>query len=252
MSDEPQIWELTVGGHDHRVEASGSFQRTVRWLVDGALVSEKRSSDDRIRVTREPDTGEVLVRYSSLGKPRRATLLDPGDNPAEQAQALSGLGGVDLEPAAGSPAAAYEERLRRHPRRYAVLRAGGAVAGILLPLLLAAVVARFVISLPWPDIPWPDLPRIPWPDLPDLPGIPWPDWSLPDWSLPGWVRELLDAAGFVWPVLLAIVVARAEIRRRRKQDALRDELRAGTDPARGVHHDLDDQHDRREEDGPAA
>jgi hypothetical protein len=35
------------------------------------------------------------------------------------------------------------------------------------------------------------------------------------------VRWLLDKAKYVWPVLLAYVLARAEINRRRKQDELR-------------------------------
>lgn len=46
-------------------------------------------------------------------------------------------------------------------------------------------------------------------------------WSLPDWSLPGWVREVLDVLTFVFPVVLAFVLARAEVKRRRKQDELR-------------------------------
>ena len=44
----------------------------------------------------------------------------------------------------------------------------------------------------------------------------------PDWSLPGWVREVRDVLKFVFPVVLAFVLARAEIRRRRTQDELRD------------------------------
>jgi hypothetical protein len=64
------------------------------------------------------------------------------------------------------------------------------------------------------------LPNLPLPDLPDLPSIPWPGLELP-----GWVREVLDKAKYVWPVVLAYVLARAEIRRRRKQDELKAELR---------------------------
>jgi hypothetical protein len=40
-------------------------------------------------------------------------------------------------------------------------------------------------------------------------------------SLPGWVAWTLDHARFVWPVVLALVLARSEITRRRKQDELR-------------------------------
>ena len=47
----------------------------------------------------------------------------------------------------------------------------------------------------------------------------------PDWSLPGWVREVLDKAKYVVPVIIAFVLARAEIRRRRTQDELKAGMR---------------------------
>ena len=47
----------------------------------------------------------------------------------------------------------------------------------------------------------------------------------PDWSLPGWVREVLDKAKYVLPVIIAFVLARAEIRRRRTQDELKAGMR---------------------------
>jgi hypothetical protein len=98
-----------------------------------------------------------------------------------------------------------------------VLALGG-VAKIVVPIILAALAARLAFALPLPD--W-DLPRIPWPDLPsiprpDLPSIPWPDWSMP-----GWLAWLLAKVQYVWPLLLAYVLARGEIRRRRQQDELR-------------------------------
>ena len=85
--------------------------------------------------------------------------------------------------------------------------------GVLLPLLALWLLAQ----ISWPAIPWPDwdLPSIPWPDW-DLPSIPWPDWDLPE--LPAWMRELLDKAKYVVPVLVAFALARAEVRRRRTQD----------------------------------
>lgn len=64
---------------------------------------------------------------------------------------------------------------------------------------------------------------------PDLPDLPWPDIPWPDLRLPDWVRWLLDEAKYVWPVVLAYVLARAEINRRRKQD----ELRRGTEEQDG-------------------
>jgi hypothetical protein len=48
-----------------------------------------------------------------------------------------------------------------------------------------------------------------------LPSIPWPDIDLPDLAVPSWLRVILGTAKFWLPVLIAIGVAMAEIRRRR-------------------------------------
>ncbi len=135
----------------------------------------------------------------------------------------------DLVPAPGSPAEKREQWIRDHPRLLALRATLGGTAGIVVPLVLAWLLAGFAFSIDLPGIPLPDLPSIP---LPDLPEIPWPDWSLPDWSLPGWVREVLDVLKLVFPVLPAFVLARAEVKRRRKQDELRTRRRAGLRPHR--------------------
>ncbi|HYF72815.1 MAG TPA: hypothetical protein VD864_08330, partial [Nocardioides sp.] len=149
----------------------------------------------------------VELRFGALGGRRRATL-DAGDLD------------LDLEPDPGSPAERYEDRLRAHPTRYAALQTAGGVAKVVVPIVLAGLLARFAFSLPWPS--WsPDLPRpdLPWdPDLPDL-----PSWSLPGWVR--WVRWVLEHATYVWPVVLALVLAKAEIDRRRRQDDRRAQLR---------------------------
>lgn len=224
MGDSVQVWHLARDGHQHQVEASGSPSHHVRWLVDDQVVAEKRTWEDKFTLTPdEPDEpdglglGLVVLRFSGLGKPRRATLYDVG----EQAEALTGLGGVDLVPEAGSPAAAYEDKVRLHPTLYALIATAGGVAKVVVPLLLGLFVIRFAIDIDWPELPLPDLPRpnlpdIPWPNLPDLP---LPD--LPDLRPPDWVRWVLDKAKYVWPIVLAYVLARAEIRRRREQDRKR-------------------------------
>lgn len=215
MNDAAQVWTLRRDGRAHRVEATGSGSHHVRWLVDDAQVAEKKAWEEKLTLG-GGELGTVVVRFSTLGRPRRATLFAAG----EDAQALTGIGGVDLVPEPDSAAAAHEERVRRHPTRYAALATAGGVAKVIVPLVLGLVAVRFAVDLPWPglpDLPLPDLPDVPWPDLPT------PDLPLPDPDLPAWVREALDKAKYVWPVLLALVLARAEIGRRRKQDALRRE-----------------------------
>ena len=78
---------------------------------------------------------------------------------------------------------------------------------MLVPILLTFLVVHLAINLPWPHVPFPDLPSVPWPDIPT------PD--LPDWHVPDEVWWVLDKAKYVWPVVVAYVIARAEIKRRR-------------------------------------
>ena len=81
---------------------------------------------------------------------------------------------------------------------------------------------RLAVDIPWPHLPLPnlpDLPEIPWPDLPSVPLPDLPD--LPDVQVPDWLRWILDKAKYVWPVVIAYVLARGEIRRRREQDRKR-------------------------------
>ena len=218
-----QSWTLDQDGRHHRVSASGSTTHQVRWLVDDEAVADKKAWEDKVTLTAER-FGTVVVRFSGLGKARRATLFDAD----EETQALAGVGGVDLVPEPGSAAAAYEDRVRLHPTRYALIATVGGVAKVVVPLLLGLLVVRFAIDVDWPDLPFPDLPDLPDIPWPDLPNIPFPD--LPDVRLPDWLRWLLDKVKYVWPIVLAYVLARAEIRRRRDQDRKRQETAAETKP----------------------
>jgi hypothetical protein len=91
----------------------------------------------------------------------------------------------------------------------------GAVSSVLLAIIGVAVFAKTVAGevldavVGWlPDLRLPDI------DLPDLPipSIPFPD--LPDIILPDWVGSTADVAKYVVPVLIALAVTQAEIKRR--------------------------------------
>jgi len=226
MSDRPsQRFDLTVSGRTHRVEVQdGALRREIRWYVDDKLAAVTKTADEKVTLKPEdPELGLLALRFSMLGKPRRATWFEPGEEDA--AKAAVGIGGIDLDPEPGSRAAAYEQKVREHPRRYAAQHTAAGVAKVVLPLLFLFLAARFTFSLPLPDVNAPDLP------LPDLPSIPWPDINWPDWSLPGWVREVLDKAKYMLPVIIAFVLARAEIRRRRTQDELKAGMRESGEPS---------------------
>ncbi|PUA79878.1 hypothetical protein [Nocardioides currus] len=94
-----QVWEDTVEGRLHRVETSGDLSRTIVWTIDGERVAEKKTMDGKAELKGDPSTydGTLQVRFSTLGAPRRATLLD-ADGLGEL-----GVGGADLTPSPGRP-----------------------------------------------------------------------------------------------------------------------------------------------------
>ena len=245
MSDSGvQVWNLSAHGLRHRVEVTGSTSRTVVWHVDGQVVAVKKSSEDTVRLQpgdhlgrrgpataaghdgttgeQRADVGRVRVTFSALGRPRRVTWYPADGTVGAAGRALLGVGGIDLDPEPGSPAAQREVRIRRHPRRYAAAAVAVGIGKVVAPLVLGLLAVRLLAAIPWPD--W-NLPSIPVPDV-DLPSIPLPDIALPNWQAPGWVRWVADRAHYVWPVLLAAFLARAEVRRRRQQDALKARLAA--------------------------
>ena len=111
----------------------------------------------------------------------------------------------------------------RHPRLYAYRHVAGAVSGVLLTIVGITVFAKTVAGellhavLEWlPDL---RLPDIDFPDLP-IPSIPFPD--LPDITVPGWVGSIADVAKYAVPVLIALAVTQAEIKRRAAKDGRGD------------------------------
>ncbi|GAA1922473.1 hypothetical protein [Nocardioides hwasunensis] len=212
-------WHLARGGHDHLVEVQqGALVRTVVWSRDGAELGRKRTSDETIVLAPDGAAAAVRLKFGWVGPARRVTLHD------SETEAHTGLGGTDLEPEAGSRAAARAEWIGRHPHLHTARQTAIAAAGVGLPILLIwllTLVPWPSIDLPWPNlpsIPWPNLPSIPWPDvhLPSIPwpSIPWPDISLP--SLPAWTEPVRK---FLIPVLIAFFIARGEVRRRRRAEA---------------------------------
>ncbi len=241
MAKPAQVWLLEVGERRHTVTAREASwtQREVVWRIDGRIVASKRSSEeglvlrpgDAIKDAAElaPDAaagegdGALRVLFSALGSPRRAVWFE-GPEAAVRAQA--GLGGVDMEPEPGSPVAVREARAAERPTLYAARHVASGVATVVLPIVGVWLLARLAGLLPdvgvdLPHIPLPsiDLPSIPWPDV-NLPAIPWPDWELP-----GWMRWILDRAKYVTPILIGIVLARNEVRRRKATPAKLEELR---------------------------
>jgi len=211
MSDKApaQVWEGVIDGRRHRVEMSDAFVARLTWTIDGDQVASGRVGDRRTTLS-AGERGRLVTRTSLLGRPRSAIVLGKDDL----------AGGTELTPAPGSRAAAHQEKVLAHPGRYTALETLGAAGGVVVPIIVFAILARLAF-----EIPWPDLPSIPWPDLPDinLPSIPWPSIDLPDIAVPGWVETVLASAKYVLPVVVAFVLARGEVRRRRRDAEARDD-----------------------------
>lgn len=245
-----QVYEMVIDGRRHRVETSvgdGWSNSATWWVDDEELATAKSAAADNLYLVADEEheladeVGAVRARFTTLGKPVRATWFD-GDRSTAEAKAQLGGGGLDLVPEPGSPAALREDRMRAKPRLYAARHVLAGVGKVVIPILLAALAARFVVSIPWPDwdlpsIPWPDwdLPSIPWPSL-DLPAIPWPDWTVP-----GWLVWILDHLKYILPILAGLLFARAEISRRQHQDAERARRSAGGTSAQGSRRSGEDR-----------
>lgn len=219
MAKSPERWHLVHDGHEHEVRiVDVGLRWEVTWTLDGVEVGSRRTTDKKV-VLDGGEQGAVGVRLPEFTGPARRVSWHGADAPpGAEVAARTGLGGIDLVPEEGSRAAARELWIREHPRLHVARRTAAALVGVLLPLLVVWLLSQ--VRIPWPDIsiPWPDwqLPDIPWPDLP------LPRWDLPDLpDLPAWLRTLIEQAKYVWPVVFAIGVARAEVVRRRNQDERR-------------------------------
>lgn len=210
-----QRWFLAASGRQHRVEISGSVDRTLAWYVDDHLIATKKSSQDdvqlkpgdgcngrksvRDRASLSPDSldaegqeqsgaGGIRVKFTGLGRSKRVTWFEGEASVAATVRARAGAGGIDFDPEPGSPSALRADRIRRHPRRHAALAIAGGVAKVVIPMMIGILGLRLHLAVPWPDL---HLSAIPWPDW-DLPSIPWPELHLPHWAAPVWVTWLVD------------------------------------------------------------
>jgi hypothetical protein len=225
---------------------------TARLLVDSSPVAAG-SGLGRVLLhlpTEDGPAPAVLALAPLPGVVVRAVLLEPApaaSEPAagpedaevpERARALLDLATArrhPFDPAPGTLAARLHALRERHPRlwaaRHVALGVGKVLAGLLgIAVLLQALVRpllRWLTGL-LPGVELPDLP------LPDI-GLPWPEIHLPEVSVPAWVATLLATAKFWGPVVVGVVLAVREIRRRRRSGA-------GDEPAAEPGDDAADAH----------
>lgn len=129
-------------------------------------------------------------------------------------------------PAPGSRKAKLAKLKRDHPVLYASRHVGVAVLEVVAGLLGLSVLLRTLLPrIDWSWVPWPDL------DLSWIPDITKPEWlryldvvywirrlvDLPDLSLPAWLPALAGNLKFVIPIVVGVIVATAEVQRRKRK-----------------------------------
>ena len=180
--------------HDGRrievVPYSSLSKDRVRLLIDGELVAEAKPNGADTVVAGDGVQVRVVMPWHGVSI-TRAELVGP-DGP------------VRLAPAPGSAAARRDQLERERPGVYAARHVAKGVA----QALAAIIGIGFAIRL-LPDMSLPvDLPDIPAPDI--------------DLEAPGWLKAILGSKAIWLPVVLGVVIALREWRRRRPAGTHRD------------------------------
>jgi hypothetical protein len=196
------------GRHIEVVPESTLTKDRVRLLIDGEPVAEAKPNGADTVVAGEGVEVRVVMPWHGASI-TRAELVGP-DGP------------IRLAPAPGSAAERRERLERERPGVYAARHVAKGVA----QALAAVIGIGFAIRL-LPDISLPI--GLPEPDLPDLP---LPSVDLPSLELPGWIQAILASKAIWLPVILGLVIALREWRRRRP--AGRHPQRGGTDAEGGA------------------
>lgn len=193
--------------HDGRrievVPESTLTKDRVRLLIDGEPVAEAKPNGAKTVVAGGGVEVRVVMPWHGVTI-TRAELVGP-DGP------------VPLAPAPGSAAARRERLERERPGLYAARHLAKGVA----QALAAVIGVGFAIRL-LPDISLPV----------DLPQLPIPDIDPPSFEPPEWIAAILGSKAIWLPVILGLVIALREWRRRRP--AGRHPQRGGTDAQGGA------------------
>ena len=195
----PTAFSIEHGGRRVEVVPYSSLKKDcVQLVIDGDLVAEAKPNGADTVVAGDGVQVRVVMPWHGVSI-TRAELESP-DGP------------LRLAPAPGSTAARREQLERERPGVYAARHVAKGVG----QALAAIVGIGFAIRL-LPDISLPvDLPDIPLPDV--------------DLDAPGWLQAILGSKAIWLPVILGVVIALREWRRRRPAGTHRDR---GGDDAQG-------------------
>jgi hypothetical protein len=161
----------------------------VRLLIDGQPVAEAKPNGADTVVAADGVEVHVVMPWHGVTI-TRAELVAPN-------------GPLRLAPAPGSAAARRERLERERPGLYAARHVAKGVAQVVAAVIGIGFLIRLLpdISLPLPSI--------------DLPELPLPDIDPPSFEPPDWLAAILASKIYWLPIVLGLVIALREWRRRR-------------------------------------
>lgn len=173
----------------------------VHLLVDGEHVAAAKSDGRNTVVAAGGIVVRAVVPWHGMSIASAELVRDDGEP-------------LPLAPAPGSRAARRAQLQRERPGLYAARHVAKGVGKALLALIGIAFLFKFLPAIPWPSL---DLPELPLPSI-GLPDLPLPSIDLPSFELPGWIKAILLTKAIWLPVLIGIVLALREWRKRRSRD----------------------------------
>jgi hypothetical protein len=192
----PECFELDHDGHRH-VVVHGDGE--LRYERDGELV----------------ETASVGLRPRCLGDEEDAVDVFVWRGRVRSVNLVEGRMRFTFDGPPGSPAARRFALQQSRPALYAARHVAFAIARVLATVAGVGAIVNAAIDWIFALFPHVELPHVDLPDI-DLPDINWPHIDPPHIDLPGWVKAVLSTDPYWVPVIVAVVIARRELRRRRE------------------------------------
>lgn len=169
-------------------------QDRVRLVVDGETVAERKANGRRTVLEGEGFEVRAVMPFWG-GSVSRASLVPDGSEDE-----------YELDPEPGTRAAKLAGWGRAHPKLYASRYVITGIAQVAAAIIGITFALKLLPAIPLPSI---DLPTI------DLPDIPLPSFQL-DLELPGWMQAVLDSKPYWLPIVVGLVLASRELKRRKR------------------------------------
>jgi hypothetical protein len=184
----------------------------VRLLVNGQTIVERKADGKRTMLEGDGVKVHAVMPFWGGSVSRADLVREDGAR-------------IRLEPEPGTRAARVRRFEEAHPRVFAARHVLSGIAQVAIAIIGITFAFRLLPAIPLPDI---NLPNI------DLPSIPLPSIDLPSITVPDWVKWMLKTKQYWLPIVIGIVLASAELKRRRDAKMDRHGARHTARPGAGT------------------